>query len=185
MNRMTLRSYLAERGIPVFWYNLDEYGIRDERINLVRESDGWHVFYEERGVREWDSVFPEEESACDFIAQRLMKNWMEEMKMQNGRYIPLGSMVLLEGGAQKLMIVARAINVRNGDRQFFFDYGAVPYPQGLTGDRLVYFQGEAISIVVFEGFRDAEEINMEQTIAAAVDSHPELVRGTSDNWDAE
>ena len=35
--------------------------------------------------------------------------------------LPLGSIVLLEGGAQKLLIIARGLNVINAGRTFFFD----------------------------------------------------------------
>ena len=40
-------------------------------------------------------------------------------------YLPLGSIVLLKNGVQKALIISRAINVRNGDKDFFFDYGGL------------------------------------------------------------
>ena len=37
--------------------------------------------------------------------------------MEKIDYIPLGSVVYLKGGVKKLLVVARAINVANGDKQ--------------------------------------------------------------------
>ena len=48
--------------------------------------------------------------------------------MEKINYIPLGSIVLLSGGTQKVMIISRGLNVQNGGRVLFFDYAGVPYP---------------------------------------------------------
>lgn len=71
-------------------------------------------------------------------------------------YLPLGSVVLLHGGIQKLLIIARGINTKQGDQTGFFDYGAVLYPEGLTGDRMAYFNHDAVSNVVFYGYDDED-----------------------------
>lgn len=66
-------------------------------------------------------------------------------------FLPLGSIVLLKGGMQKILIIARALKVRNGNEEYFFDYGGVTYPEGLVGDQMAYFNADKINEVVFEG----------------------------------
>lgn len=105
--------------------------------------------------------------------------------MDNNRLLPLGSIVLLEGGVQKLIIISRALNVKHGERVFFFDYGAVPYPDGLMGDQMVYFQRNNVSRVIFEGFRDEEDDNLNDAIEKYILAHPDLLRGTPEAWDEE
>jgi len=73
-------------------------------------------------------------------------------------FLPLGSIVVVSGGIKKFVIVARALQVNiNGCKQFF-DYAACPYPEGMNGDRLMYFQHTDISRVVFEGYVDGDNI---------------------------
>ncbi len=95
-------------------------------------------------------------------------------------YISLGSIVFLNGGIQKLLIISRAINVRRGDQSFFFDYAGVPYPEGLISDRAAYFNHEDIAKVVFYGYRDADDDMMVENINRYLSQHPEIVRGSAD-----
>lgn len=104
--------------------------------------------------------------------------------MEKIDYIPLGSVVYLKGGVKKLLVVARAINVANGDKQYFFDYGAVLYPEGITGDQMAYFNHEDISSVFFRGCDDEENKGMTEAINQFVSSNPDLLRGSSENWKA-
>ncbi len=102
--------------------------------------------------------------------------------MEQDTYLPLGSIVLLKGGAQKVLIIARALNVRNGDKTFFFDYGGVPYPEGLVSDQIAYFNKDSVGRVVFEGFRDADDENMVDNINAYLAANPDIVKGDPKNW---
>ena len=97
-------------------------------------------------------------------------------------YLPLGSIVLLKGGVQKVLIIARAINVRNGGKEFFFDYGGVPYPEGLVSDQMAYFNADKINKVVFEGYSDVEDDNMVDTIRNYLSENPNLLRGDPASW---
>ena len=84
-------------------------------------------------------------------------------------FLPLGSIVVVSGGIKKFVIVARALQVNiNGCKQFF-DYAACPYPEGMNGDRLMYFQHTDISRVVFEGYVDDDEIMMCDNIVNAME----------------
>lgn len=99
-------------------------------------------------------------------------------------YLPLGSIVLLQGGVQKALIIGRGLNVRNGQETFFFDYGAVAYPEGLVGDQMVYFNADKISRVVFEGYSDVDDENMVENINRYLAEHPDIKRGDPATWNA-
>lgn len=98
--------------------------------------------------------------------------------------LPLGSVVLLEGGIQKLLIIARALNVKNGNKEFFFDYGAVAYPEGLIGDQMAYFNHENIAKVIFEGYCDDDDAVFVKRIQDYLASHPDIQKGNASNWNA-
>lgn len=102
--------------------------------------------------------------------------------MEKIDYIPLGSVVYLKGGIKKILIVARAINVANDGRQLFFDYGGVFYPEGITGDEMAYFNHDDISNVFFRGCDDEENKGMTEAINQYVSSHPDVLRGSAQNW---
>ena len=89
---------------------------------------------------------------------------------------PLGSVVLLKGGLQRMMIVARGLNVENEGETYFFDYGAVPYPDGLTGDQMAYFDHSAIARVFFEGYRDDDNEIMVDRLNQYINDNPGLKR---------
>ena len=102
--------------------------------------------------------------------------------MERIDYVPLGSVVYLNGGIKKLLIVARAINVENDGKQYFFDYGGVLYPEGITGDQMAYFNHDDISSVFFRGCDDDENKGMTDAINRFVNTHPDILRGSAETW---
>ena len=104
--------------------------------------------------------------------------------MEKIDYVPLGSVVYLNGGIKKLLIVARAIQATNNGKQYFFDYGGVLYPEGITGDQMAYFNHNDISSVFFRGCDDGENKGMTEAISRFVETHPDLLRGSLENWKA-
>lgn len=100
------------------------------------------------------------------------------------QYLPLGSIVHLKGGVQKILITSRALNVKNNGDVFFFDYGGVPYPDGLVGDQMAYFNADKISKVVFEGYRDVDDENMVANINAYLEANPDIKYGDPAKWQA-
>ena len=99
------------------------------------------------------------------------------------KFIPLGSVVMLKGGVQKVLVISRAINVRNGDKDYFFDYGGVAYPEGLVGDQMAYFNEDKISKVIFEGYKDEENDHMVDNIRAYLEENPDIVKGDPSAWE--
>lgn len=91
-------------------------------------------------------------------------------------YLPLGSVVLLAGAEKRTIIVGRGLTVNHEGETYYFDYGGVPYPIGVTGDRMAYFNHDAISRVFFEGYRDDENEIMTDRLNEYVENTPDLKR---------
>ncbi|PAD38415.1 DUF4176 domain-containing protein [Terribacillus sp. 7520-G] len=71
--------------------------------------------------------------------------------------LPIGSIVYLNEGTSKLMILNRGPIIELDGEQKMFDYSACVYPQGLVADSVLYFNEENIDEVIFEGFKDSDE----------------------------
>ena len=97
--------------------------------------------------------------------------------MENKKILPLGSIVYLKEGNKKVLIIARGLVAKNGDGHIYFDYGGVPYPEGLVDEKMAYFQHDAITKVVFEGYTDLDDEATVEKINLFVESHPEIPRG--------
>lgn len=97
--------------------------------------------------------------------------------MENKKILPLGSVVYLREGNKKILIIARGLVAKNGDGHIYFDYGGVPYPEGLMDDKMAYFQHDAISKVVFEGYTDLDDEATIEKINLFVENHPDISRG--------
>lgn len=102
--------------------------------------------------------------------------------MEKVNYLPLGSIVYLKEGTKKVLIVSRGLLVKNGDNMAFFDYGGVPYPEGIQNDKMAYFQHDAIEKIVFKGYKDDDDEMTVVKINNYIESHPDIVRGDANNW---
>lgn len=98
------------------------------------------------------------------------------------QYLPLGSIICMQGASKKYLIIARALRVKNGDKEFFFDYGVVPYPDGLSGDQIAFIQHDAIDHVIFQGYTDSDDQNAVKSIHRYLKENPEILRGSPENW---
>lgn len=97
--------------------------------------------------------------------------------MEYIKYLPLGSVVVLKGGIQKLLIVSRGINVKREEEVLFFDYGGVLFPEGLLGDQMAYFNHDGIESVVFEGYDDEDSKKLVENINRYLSKNPEIKKG--------
>lgn len=95
-------------------------------------------------------------------------------------YLPLGSVVVLKGGIQKLLIISRGINVKRDDEVLFFDYGGVLFPEGLMGDQMAYFNHDGIESVIFEGYNDDDSKKLAENINRYLLKNPKIKRGNPD-----
>lgn len=83
-------------------------------------------------------------------------------------YLPLGSIVIVNGGIRKYVIVARGIQVKIDGKEHLFDYGGCRYPEGMVGDQMMYFQHSNIEKVIFTGYSDEDNELMVKNIQNAV-----------------
>lgn len=71
--------------------------------------------------------------------------------------LPIGSVVRLRNGEQKIMIICRLPLFNNEGTIGYFDYSACLYPTGQTDQQVFFFNKEDIEEVFFEGYRDEDE----------------------------
>ena len=76
----------------------------------------------------------------------------------NTRYLPIGSIVLLRGGAKKLMVVGYFGINPDGEQ---VDYMGVVYPEGyLDYKEVIGFNRVEVQEILFEGYKDIEQNNL-------------------------
>ncbi len=100
-------------------------------------------------------IFLTEDAGLLTINHRLhMKG---KMKMDNHTYLPIGSVVALEGQNKRVMIDGRRIRSQSEGKEY--NYRGCLYPEGIreNGD-VILFNNEDISMVYFIGFQDIEEL---------------------------
>ena len=85
-------------------------------------------------------------------------------------YLPVGSVVLLEGGKKKTIIMGiLQMDAENPER--VYDYLGVPYPEGYLGQGSSYlFDHSDIAQLVYCGYNDAERQGFMQSIDALCQS---------------
>ena len=85
-------------------------------------------------------------------------------------YLPVGSVVLLEGGKKKTIIMGiLQMDAENPER--VYDYLGVPYPEGYLGQGSSYlFDHSDIAQLVYCGYNDAERQGFMQSIDAPCQS---------------
>ena len=81
-----------------------------------------------------------------------------------GKFLPIGSVVILKGGKRELMITSYCIMPSGGElydkngkvevkEPIMFDYGACFYPEGMiTSDQLFAFNHDQIDHICFTGY---------------------------------
>ncbi len=77
--------------------------------------------------------------------------------MKKNKYLPIGSVVILNGGELKVMITGRQ-QIRTTDNKEF-DYVGCIYPDGIDGDNVLLFNAEDIVLVLFIGYQDLDELH--------------------------
>ena len=67
-----LRATLEAVGVPAEAYSIGRN--ENESYCLVEEAGLWHVFYSERGNRNDEAVFTDENNACQNLRERLLRD---------------------------------------------------------------------------------------------------------------
>ena len=71
--------------------------------------------------------------------------------------LPIGSIVYLSEGNQKIMVLNRGPLAEQNGKKVFFDYTGSLYPSGLDVDEVYYFNHDDIDQIIFEGYQDDDE----------------------------
>ena len=78
-------------------------------------------------------------------------------------FLPLGSVVELEGGNRRLLICSRIQTMAGSD--IIYDYCACYYPEGITSSSsMIFFNREDIAEVYFIGYEDQEELEYQEML---------------------
>ena len=79
--------------------------------------------------------------------------------------LPIGSIVLMEGGTKKLMIYG--VKQTDQEDNELYDYIGVVYPEGNMGEGTQFlFNHEDIKEIVFRGYTDEERVNFLEKLEA-------------------
>jgi hypothetical protein len=73
------------------------------------------------------------------------------------KILPVGSIVYLSGGNQKIVILNRGAIVEQGEQKVLFDYTGAFYPEGINPEEVYYFNQEDIDEIIFTGYSDWDE----------------------------
>jgi hypothetical protein len=92
-------------------------------------------------------------------------------------FLPLGSIVILQGTLKKVMIIARGATTETE----YFDYGAVLYPEGMLDANVAYFRPGNILKVVHEGYRDEDDVLLSEQLAEAKNEFLESLAQNKEN----
>ena len=80
---------------------------------------------------------------------------MEEKKIK-GKYLPIGTVVMLKGGTKRVMIIGFCVT--NGKDKNVYDYSGCLYPEGLlSSDEICMFNHDLIESVFHMGLENDEE----------------------------
>ncbi len=78
------------------------------------------------------------------------------------KFLPIGTVVLLEGATKKIMIIGYC---PMGNDNKVFDYSACTYPEGLiSSDKTLAFNHNQIKQIVFMGLESEEQQNFSKQI---------------------
>lgn len=101
--------------------------------------------------------------------------------MENIEYLPLGSIVILEGGIKKVMIVAVGMGGQLEQQIHYFEYGGSLYPEGLMGDAVLFFNHENIQEVIWRGYTDQEDETIKENLQKWI-SESGYTKGDPSKW---
>lgn len=182
MNIEVLMDEIRKTGMHESFVNIGDRACCDECFNLISRPDGkWEIFYGEHGQKTNLRVYDSEEEAADAFL-KLMKEKSKGRPEDRLPFLPVGSVVRLAGGNVNLVIVARALHVKDKNgRKVYYDYGAFPYPHGLVDGNMAYFQKDAIEDVLFVGFINEQEEQIVQHLLKFNEANKGIPKGNKDS----
>lgn len=94
---------------------------------------------------------------------------MEEIK-DEGKFLPIGSVVLLNNGTKKVMITGFCLIPNN--EEIIYDYSGCMYPEGILNSSQVFlFNHDQISKIFFLGYSSEEETLFKEHLKQKVEEY--------------
>ena len=90
--------------------------------------------------------------------------------------LPIGTIVYLKEGSQKLMILNRGVTIDQNGESVLFDYSAAFYPMGLNPEQLFYFNRDDVDKVVYKGYTDEEEERFAEIYQSLLDENAKTIK---------
>ena len=92
------------------------------------------------------------------------------MQEEYKKYLPVGSVVLLEGATKRLMITGFC-TMDSATSDVMYDYCGCLYPEGMiSSDETAVFNHDQIKEVYFVGFVDEEEVAFKEKLNELVNA---------------
>ena len=105
--------------------------------------------------------------------------------MEDKKYLPLGSVVLLEGGKKKVMITGFCIEAKETPDKIY-DYCGCVYPEGvIRSDLTCVFDHSQIKQILFKGYVNDEAIDFSKKLIETSDDSTTNSSDTSEDLDIE
>ena len=82
-------------------------------------------------------------------------------------FLPLGSVVKVKDSDKRLLIIGRGMKLYQDGSETIYDYGAVPYPEGIIGDQECFINHSDIVEIVFKGYEDQDNEEYVKILVAA------------------
>ena len=86
--------------------------------------------------------------------------------------LPIGTIVYLKEGSQKLMILNRGVTIDQHGESVLFAF----YPIGLNPEQLFYFNREDVDRVVYPGYSDEEEERFAEIYQRWLDENSKTIK---------
>lgn len=96
------------------------------------------------------------------------------------KVLPVGSVVYLAEGTQKMVVLNRGALVEQNGEQVYFDYCLGIYPEGMNPEQVYYCNTKDIDEVIFEGYSDEEEERFVSLLLKWLENNDNMKQGRVD-----
>ena len=125
-------------------------------VQLQAEKEQTEGSRKMSGETEGEFSEPEAESEIEATVDLdALKEAKDENGLKADDWLPIGSVVLLNGANKSLMVISRF--VYNVDDGTYYEYCGCLYPEGISDSEYYFFNHDEIGLVVQAGFADEYE----------------------------
>lgn len=132
-------------------------------VQLQAEKEQTEGSRKMSGETEGEFSEPEAESEIEATVDLdALKEAKDENGLKADDWLPIGSVVLLNGANKSLMVISRF--VYNVDDGTYYEYCGCLYPEGISDSEYYFFNHNEIGLVVQRGFEDEYEKLYRKTV---------------------